>query len=319
MTDLIFIFLFLPIALIAYWVSSPKIRQYVLLFFNFLFYIGYSAKFTILFFISLVINIVLMKILSDPSRKILFRRALLIAGIILNLIPLIYFKYSGFAMKIWNVLTDGNAGIVEMAAPIGISFYVFKAISLLVDVYRGTSAPGVADAAVYLSFFCQMVSGPISRVSDMTDSPVCRYSVKNDGSEVFSFLSPGMVLFVTGLSKKILIANVLENIVSEVFTDISAVENTGAFLLWVGSVCYSLQLFVDFSGYSDMAIGVSKMFGFKCPENFIYPYMTKSFSEFWRRWHISLGTWFKDYVYIPLGGSRGGGAQQLETCLLSGF
>lgn len=309
MTDLIFIFLFLPITLILYWVCSPRIRGFLLLFFNLVFYIGFSSRFACLFVISVTVNIVLARILGLPSKGQLSKKMLLTAGIILNIIPLIYFKYSGFAVSIWNGITGSDAGTVDLLAPIGISFYVFKAISLLVEAYRGHTSIGILDAAIYLSFFGQMISGPISRISDINDSVVRGLCLKDESSEILQSVSSGMVRFVMGLSKKILIANVLENIVSEVFSDVANVGNAGALILWLGSICYSLQLFVDFSGYTDMAIGVSEMFGFRCPENFTHPYMTKSFSDFWRRWHISLGAWFRDYVYIPLGGSRGGGAR----------
>jgi alginate O-acetyltransferase complex protein AlgI len=172
----------------------------------------------------------------------------------------------------------------------GISFFTFKAISYLVDIYKGRA---VLDAnpvhdALYLSFFGQIQSGPLTRYQDMK---------KEDG-----LFSDGVYRFVIGFNKKVLIANVLANITNEVFSN--SFDNFSTSYAWLGAICYSLQLFFDFAGYSDMAIGISEMFGYKCMENFNFPYMTESVSRFWRRWHISLSQWFRDYIYIPMGGSR---------------
>ena len=181
--------------------------------------------------------------------------------------------------------------------PLGISFFTFKAVSLIVDTYRGNiSLDGnFLNGVTYLSFFAHIQSGPISRYTDKGWI---------DGNPVLTWdnLSKGVSRFAIGLSKKVIIADSLLKIVNNAFS--TAPENLSLSFAWLGAVCYSLQLFFDFSGYSDMAIGISNMFGFSCSENFNYPYMTQSISEFWRKWHMSLGSWFRDYIYIPLGGSR---------------
>ena len=186
--------------------------------------------------------------------------------------------------------------MLELALPLGISFFTFKSISYLVDVYRKKAAltDNPLHDALYLSFFAQIQSGPLSRYHDMTQF--------NQKKIDFDLFSDGVYRFLAGFSKKILISNVLSNITTEIFK--APFENFSTSYAWLGAVCYSLQLFFDFSGYSDMAIGITQMFGYKCPENFDYPYMTDSVSKFWRRWHITLSEWFRDYIYIPLGGSR---------------
>lgn len=182
----------------------------------------------------------------------------------------------------------------------GISFFSFKSISLLIDVYKETVIleKNPIYSALYHSFFGQIVSGPICRYNDFYKST----DFKSYANVTWNLFTDGGYLFVKGFIKKVLLANILSLISTEVFS-MDLVE-TSALFLWLGSICYSLQLFYDFSGYSDMAIGIGNMFGIFCPKNFDYPYMTKSVSEFWRRWHITLGAWFRDYVYIPLGGSR---------------
>ena len=182
----------------------------------------------------------------------------------------------------------------EVLLPLGISFYTFKAISYLVDIYKGKAELGnnpIHDL-LYLSFFSQIQSGPITRYND----------VQFRKSEISGLFCDGIIRFMIGFCKKVLIANVLVNITREIFN--SPIESYSTSYAWLGSLCYSLQLFFDFAGYSDMAIGISEMFGYKCMENFKYPYMTESVSKFWRRWHISLSEWFRDYIYIPLGGSK---------------
>lgn len=300
MTNLFFILIFLPAALLLYWMCNFKARQFMLLVLNLLFYAGIESGYIITLAISVIFNLIIVLFIKNSSNPNI-RKAFLSLGIVANLIPLAYFKYANFAASFLTEYVGANSRIITIIAPVGISFYVFKAISLLIDVYHNKPIPDIVSVFVYLTFFGQIISGPISRIGNVEDSDVYRLTIIKDGRKIFANISEGTVRFSVGLVKKILIANVLEIVVSEVFADSTAIGNSGA-LLWVGSVCYSLQLYVDFYGYSDMAIGVTKMFGYNCPENFDYPYTTKSFSEFWRRWHKSLGSWFRDYVYIPIGG-----------------
>jgi len=201
-----------------------------------------------------------------------------------------YYKYYNFVIENFNSILGTSLGTKDLLFPLGISFFVFKSISLLIDVYCGKVVLGKnpVDSALYLSFFAQITSGPI-----------CRYNEFYADNTNFA---RGGYYFILGFVKKVLLANVLSIITVEVFgMDFS---KTTPALLWLGAICYSLQLYYDFAGYSDMAVGLGEMCGISCCENFNYPYMTASVSEFWRRWHISLGSWFRDYVYIPLGGSR---------------
>lgn len=297
MTNVFFIFGFLPIALIVYYFMGKKVRPYIMALFSLLFYVCGSPQFFLLLLLIIFINFVCGHVLGfcKTQRKAV-RRFFLICGIGMNASVLLYYKY---AKLLGNVLGDATY-LNELILPLGLSFFCFKAISYLVDIYRGTIVVNKNPIHLvnYLSFFGQIESGPLSRYTDMErDNGVeKRYLCLVDD------VLPGMERFAVGFIKKTLLSNVLYNIVEEVFSTSSAM--TSSTLLWLGAICYSLQLFFDFSGYSDMAIGVSRMFGMKCPENFNYPYATKSVAEFWRRWHITLGAWFRDYVYIPMGGSR---------------
>lgn len=214
----------------------------------------------------------------------------MVSGIIFNIGGVFYYKYYNFVIENFNYILGTSFGTKDLLLPLGISFFVFKSISLLIDVYCGKVVLGKnpVNSALYLSFFAQITSGPI-----------CRYNEFYAGNTNFA---RGGYYFVLGFVKKVLLANILSIITVEVFgMDLS--KTTPAFL-WLGAICYSLQLYYDFAGYSDMAVGLGEMCGISCCENFNYPYMTSSVSGFWRSWHISLGSWFRDYVYIPLGGSR---------------
>ncbi|MCR5507332.1 MAG: MBOAT family protein [Lachnospiraceae bacterium] len=280
---ILFLFVFLPIALLLYYISGERIKEYVLFALSIVFYTFGAIQYIWLLLIMVVLTVAAGRILSSVS-ALWVRRLLLAAGVIANIGML--FRY-----KILIAVMDPAFAPLF---PLGISFYTFKAVSYLADVYKGeitlNGTPIVHDA-LYLSFFAQIQSGPLTRYKSMVSSPS------------MSRFSDGAYRFLTGFGKKVLLADVLSHITTEVFAAPSS-SFTPAYA-WLGSICYSLQLFYDFSGYSDMAIGISKMFGYDCVENFNYPYMTESVSRFWRRWHISLSEWFRDYVYIPLGGSRG--------------
>lgn len=291
-TDLTFLFIFLPIALLLYHLSVGRVKEIVLLLMSLLFYACGSTEYFSLLLISLAVNVILGQSIKLLSGKKAVSTVLLIAGIIFNVLALGYYKYVDFAIGIMNDCLHTSFEVKNILLPLGISFYTFKAISYLVDVYKGkVKDNSLLTVALYLSFFGQIQSGPIARYDSF------------EYSENRMFKPEGVTRFFIGCTKKILIANVLSNIVIEVF---DKTEEVSTPLAWLGSVCFSLQLYYDFSGYSDMAMGICGMFGYDCPENFNYPYVTKGIGEFWRRWHITLGSWFRDYIYIPLGGSRVG-------------
>jgi alginate O-acetyltransferase complex protein AlgI len=292
-TDLIFLFLFLPCSLLACHAVRRGQRDYVLLAVSLVFYalgsLHYFLRFVLCIFATVAVGRLMYAVRGRKTLSIV----LLALGCAFNLAVLARYKYGAF----------GAAGPL----PLGISFFTFKAISYLADIHRGRIAPHgipVSDA-LYLSFFPQVQSGPLSRYSDML--PLADGGVRCIGR--------GAYRFIGGFNKKILIANVLQNVTGEVFS--CHPDFSSPAYLWLGAVCYSLQIYYDFSGYSDMAVGLSNMFGYGCPENFIYPYTTPSVSKFWRKWHATLGAWFRDYVYIPLGGSRCAAAWRVYANLLA--
>ena len=295
-TNLTFIFAFLPITLIVYYTAKKEAKEYVLLFMSLMFYALGSIEYLFLFLISVVVTVGIGRGINTIQNKSA-RRILLSVGILYNVGLLAFYKYCNAVLDILGPDTSDKIDSFRiLALPLGISFFTFKAISYLVDVYRGTAEldENVVHDALYLSFFPQIQSGPLTRYSQMM--PVL------DKDERMVLFRESVYRFLIGFNKKVLIANVLSKITTEVYsTDPAALSTSYA---WLGSICFSLQLFFDFAGYSDMAIGLSGLFGYRCCENFNYPYMTESVAKFWRRWHISLSEWFRDYVYIPLGGSR---------------
>lgn len=299
LTDMLFVFLFLPAALVFYYTLGRWFKDYILLFLSIIFYAAGSAQYTVLF-ITVIAIVVLVGRIMAGSKNLLLKRILLIIGITPCVFILIYYKYSKFGLSIVNCVFGKTFQLSELMIPLGISFFTFKAISYLADIYtdRVEMNPNPVHDALYMSFFAQITAGPITRYNDM------REHFESDRASKFNpvFFSDGVYRFIIGFNKKILLANTFSVITNEVF-GAPATECSAAFL-WLGSICYSLELYYDFAGYSDMAIGVSEMFGYRCMENFNYPYMTESVSKFWRRWHISLSQWFRDYVYIPLGGSH---------------
>lgn len=293
-----FLFLFLPVSLLAYYLAGKRIREYVLVIISMIFYAYASADFILLLMFSIIVNVLLGRNMRKFSSK--DKKAALIIGIIFNAAILIYYKYANFALSTFAKITHMDVKLLNLLMPLGVSFFTFKSISYLIDVYHETAdlSKSPIHDVLYLSFFGQIISGPLSRYNDMDNQEI----IAKSGSERFNHFSEGVYRFIIGFNKKVLIADVLSNITNEIFS--TPIENLATSLAWLGSICYSMQLFFDFAGYSDMAIGLSKMFGYDCEENFIYPYMTESVSKFWRRWHISLSSWFRDYIYIPMGGSR---------------
>ena len=290
-----FLFLFLPVILPVYFFVKPKYRNYILIFFSFLFYFLGEKIFTLLLLFSCIFNYFIGKKIN--YKEGIDKRRFLILGIIVNLSLLFIFKYLNFFIDEINLLKIFP--VIEYAKvhlPVGISFFTFQALSYLIDIYKGkVKSAGFFNFSLYLSLFPQLVAGPIVRYEQIKNEIKNRVITNKD-------FQTGIKRFISGLSKKVIIADTLSCTVDKIFSLSIPELSTGVCIL--GAICYSFQIFFDFSGYSDMAIGLGKMFGFNFPENFNFPYISKSIREFWRRWHITLSSFFKDYLYIPLGGNK---------------
>lgn len=299
----IFLFIFLPIVLLAYLVFGTKFRNFVLLFSSLLFYAWGENIFVLLMLVSILLNYTFGILIDRSHNKGKRGTVALIFAISANLGLLCFFKYANFIVaNVNNILTNLQMSPVELAEihlPIGISFFTFQALSYVIDIYRRESPvqKNIINIALYISLFPQLIAGPIVRYHDIASQIVKRKTQFDD----FYY---GSHRFIIGLGKKVLLANVLGKAADYIFS--LPAETIPASLAWLGAIAYTLQIYYDFSGYSDMAIGLGRMFGFNFLENFNYPYISKSIREFWRRWHISLSSWFRDYLYIPLGGSRKG-------------
>lgn len=291
----IFLFLFLPVVLAGYYLCHDKVKNSCLLLASLFFYSWGEPHYIILMLGSVVINFFLgvwIARAADQKRK---KLVFLICACVLDLGILMIFKYLDFGIRNLNNLFHTELPLRNIALPIGISFYTFQVLSYVIDVYRGTvkAQKDIVKLGLYISLFPQLIAGPIVRYADVET----QLDVRSYG---WDCLYLGSKRFMTGFSKKVLIADSLAAVADYAFNTPTASMS----LAWIGIIAYSLQIYYDFSGYSDMAIGLGKMFGFDFMENFNYPYISLSIQEFWRRWHISLGAWFRDYVYIPLGGSR---------------
>ncbi len=296
----IFLFYFLPIFLLLYISVGKKYKNYVILFASILFYSWGAPKFIFVILASTIVDFFIVKKLhKSENRKT--RKQLLSLSIFLNLGLLAYFKYANFFVENVNqvLLAIGvtEVGWTQVALPIGISFYTFQTLTYSIDVYRNVHAPlrKVSDYLLYILSFPQMIAGPIVRFSTVADEIENRPDKLDD--KLFGFYR-----FAIGLAKKILIANVMAEQADAIFN--SDLKNISTAQAWLGMLAYTFQIYFDFSGYSDMAIGLGRMMGFHFPENFNSPYTSKSITEFWRRWHITLGTFMRDYLYIPLGGNK---------------
>lgn len=310
-TSIIFLYYFLPILLLIYFISKNSIKNYVLLSASLLFYAWGEPKFVFLMVIMIIMNYFIgLAIDKEKTKndwienlniqpKKDYSNVYLIFGIVLNLSVLGYFKYSMFFIENFNNIFNTSITINTIKLPIGISFFTFQAMSYIIDVYRndGKVQKNLANLMLYISLFPQLIAGPIVRYSTVDDQI-------RERNETASLFASGVNRFIIGLGKKILLSNNMAIIADRAFNAVADGSEVSVAFAWAGIVCYTLQIYFDFSGYSDMAIGLGKMFGFEFLENFNYPYISKSISEFWRRWHISLGSWFRDYVYIPLGGNR---------------
>ena len=292
----VFLFIFLPIIIIVYYLpffKNRKIRNFVLLLFSLGFYWYGEPKFVFVMIISIIINWII-GLLIDKYNK--HKKIFVILSCIYNVGLLFIFKYLGFVSENISKLINNNITI-KIILPIGISFFTFQMMSYVFDVAKGNvkCQKNLINLALYVSMFPQLIAGPIVRYETVENEIVNRKENWNDFSE-------GMCRFIKGLAKKIFIANNIAVLADFIFN--SDLTKISAATAWLGAIAYTLQIYYDFSGYSDMAIGLGRIFGFHFDENFNYPYIAKTISDFWRRWHISMGTWFKDYIYIPLGGNR---------------
>lgn len=294
-----FLFLFLPTVLILYYnpiFKSPGFRNAILIISSIFFYAWGEPFFVVLMLLSIMLNwlfgLGVAKYKDSDKGK---AKVFIALSVFVNLGMMYVFKYLTFTLKNINLIFNSNLDTLNIALPIGISFFTFQAMSYVIDVYRGSGnvQKNPFNVALYISFFPQLIAGPIVRYETIAEQI-------NYRKENFDAFSDGVYRFMLGFCKKVLIANNVASVADEIF----AYSEMSVSTAWIGAIAYTLQIFFDFSGYSEMAIGLGKMFGFDFLENFDYPYISKSVSEFWRRWHISLGTWFRDYVYFPLGGSR---------------
>ncbi|MBQ1551878.1 MAG: MBOAT family protein [Bacilli bacterium] len=296
-SSLSFLFFFLPLLLVIYYISKDNYKNYILLIFSLIFYSWGEPVYILLMILSIIINYI-VAILIDKYKDKKIKKFILIIGILIDIGLLFYFKYSNFFIDILNNIFGLSYKITEIVLPIGISFYTFQEISYLVDVYlnRIKVQKNIFNLGTYISFFPQLIAGPIVRYKDIEKQLKKR-------SHTFEKFTEGIRRFMIGFCKKVLIANNAAIICNTIFNSYE-LENYKGIILIIGIISFTIQIYYDFSGYSDMAIGLAKMFGFELLENFNYPYIATSIKDFWKRWHISLSSWFKDYVYIPLGGSR---------------
>lgn len=288
-----FLYYFLPWMLLAYFIAPKSLKNAVLLLASLIFY-GWGEPKYLIFMVLAILQGYFFGLLIEKHRNTGRSRLYLAASVVLSLGLLCYCKYADFFIANFNAVTGLSLPLLNIALPIGISFYTFQIISYTVDVYRGMAAQrNLVDLAAYIAMFPQLIAGPIVRYSDIADSLVNRFHTISAAAE-------GARRFVLGLGKKVLIANTL----GELCGLFKASDEKSVLFFWLYAAAYTMHIYFDFSGYSDMAIGLGRVLGFRFMENFNYPYISGSITEFWRRWHISLGSWFRDYLYIPLGGNR---------------
>ncbi|MBQ8005110.1 MAG: MBOAT family protein [Clostridia bacterium] len=289
-----FLFYFFAAFLLLYFLAPKKLKNAILLIFSLLFYAWGGVKYAILMVVAILIGYVFGLLIERFRKSKKLSLAFMWLAVASILAFMLYFKYTNFFIDNFNKLTGSSISFLKITLPVGISFYTFQTISYVIDVYRGVPAQkNLINLGAYVSMFPQLIAGPIVRYVDVAAELEERTITVDKCAE-------GIRRFMIGLGKKILIADRL----SELCDIIKTVDEKTVLLYWIYAISVALYIYFDFSGYSDMAIGLGKMFGFKFLENFNYPYISKSATEFWRRWHMSLGSWFRDYVYIPLGGNR---------------
>lgn len=304
----IFLCVYLPLVLLGYYICPKKGRNLFLLIASLVFYAWGEPKYVFLMIFSILVNYIFGRLMDKHRENKKRLKLMLVLSVVIDIGLLSVFKYTDFIITNVNAIFGANFDLLNIALPIGISFYTFQAMSYTIDVYRDDVRvqKNLIDFGMYITMFPQLIAGPIVRYADVQDQLAERSVTTADFSE-------GIMRFVVGLGKKVLLANQMGAVWSEIYAlggDVSAL------MAWTGAIAYTFQIYFDFSGYSDMAIGLGRMFGFKFPENFRYPYQSVSITDFWRRWHITLSTWFKEYLYIPLGGNRRGLARQALNLLI---
>lgn len=297
-SSLTFLFAFLPLTLVLYFLANDKFKNYILLVASLIFYAWGEPKYVLLMIASIIFNYFVARLIDKKRKKKGVAKLWLIVAVVVNIGALFIFKYLDFAIYNLNLAFNFNLGQTNLALPIGISFYTFQILSYVIDVYRKKVKlqKNIFTLGTYIALFPQLIAGPIVRYSDVEKQ------LKERTHSLDKFCD-GFRRFIVGFVKKVLIANNVAVIADTVFNNPSA-QALGPVAIIISLLAYTLQIYYDFSGYSDMAIGLGKIFGFDFDENFNYPYSAVSITDFWKRWHISLTTWFRDYIYIPLGGNR---------------
>lgn len=305
-SSLSFLYYFLPIVLILYAISPRRLKNLTILLSSLVFYAWGEPKYVVFMIISILLGYIFGLLIGGLKRGKL-RRVLMIISILTNLGILGYFKYADFFIDTFNKTTGLAVPLLEVTLPIGISFYTFQMMSYEIDVWRGDVKPqrSLINLAAYISMFPQLIAGPIVRYKDIAEQLVSR-------THTLDKTAYGIRRFAIGLGKKVLLANTL----GEVAKHFKASPEQTVLFSWIYAITIALQIYFDFSGYSDMAIGLGSVMGFKFPENFNYPLASKNVTEFWRRWHMTLGGWFRDYLYIPLGGNRVGALRWIFNILV---
>lgn len=307
-SSLVFMFAYLPITLLAYYLVPRQGRNIFLFIVNLIFYGWGEPRLVLLMVFNIFFNYIggwlVNKYRADAKKKKLF----LILTCVLDIGILAVFKYTGMITETLNMLPFLNIPELQISLPIGISFYTFQTMSYVIDVYRDDApvSKNFINFGTYVALFPQLIAGPIVRYRDVAEQLVNR-------RETLEMFTRGVKLFMVGLAKKVIIANTMGTLTKNIF---ATTDENGVVGTWVGMIAYTFQIYFDFSGYSDMACGLGNMMGFEFLKNFNYPYIAKSITDFWRRWHISLSTWFKEYVYIPLGGNRKGVKRQILNLLI---
>lgn len=307
-SSLVFMFAYLPITLLAYYLVPRQGRNIFLFIVNLIFYGWGEPKLVLLMVFNIFFNYIggwlVDKYRADAKKKKLF----LILTCVLDIGILAVFKYTGMITETLNMLPFLNIPELQISLPIGISFYTFQTMSYVIDVYRDDApvSKNFINFGTYVALFPQLIAGPIVRYRDVAEQLVNR-------RETLEMFTKGVKLFMVGLAKKVIIANTMGTLTTNIF---ATTDENGVVGTWVGMIAYTFQIYFDFSGYSDMACGLGNMMGFEFLKNFNYPYIARSITDFWRRWHISLSTWFKEYVYIPLGGNRKGVKRQILNLLI---
>jgi alginate O-acetyltransferase complex protein AlgI len=310
-SSLLFLFVFLPIVLLIYFIAPKSLRNLVLFVMSLLFYAWGEPIYIVIMIFSTLVDYTHGLLVSWYKKKGAIKKAklVLLSAMVINLSLLIFFKYSDFIISNINGIFSMNIPLLNLVLPIGISFYTFQTMSYTIDVYRGKAEAqrNIISFGAYVAFFPQLIAGPIVQYKTIA----AQLNHRKENVEEFSY---GVQRFMLGLGKKVLLANNIGYLWNQInVMDVTTIPTLTA---WIGITAFAFQIYFDFSGYSDMAIGLGHMFGFCFLENFNYPYMSKSITEFWRRWHISLGTWFKEYVYITLGGNKKGFTKQIRNIIV---